>query len=1169
MANNNQGWVIAGTVEPEGGLRDWWRSNHGPMNDEDRQEMEREVGTDPILQRVVLAHALNGQRGEIPVFLFRSSRTVRVFQWSLDHAQTRQKIGIYIYKQEEDGTLNSLRWGRRQIFEADKPQNLPTPVRQLLLTGEWPFENDDEGEEENQVYAETFRRPQRISSPVDDTDRYELRQRENPLPPPIMFDPNDTTYKIDSPTDSDRSSRTESTMSTTSTTLSSNNDDAGGADAPWDLIAMFQPFLLSTYRTLKKSYPKRLYHETARAILSLLSSWQDGTWEDYQKSNIHALLKDRVPILSRASERVENILLPLEKARLAREADQGNVSDQEDDEGVLEANDLFGEVYELLYSRFGIDTGDVRRMMQFFDRWIADVASQPVETAYDQNEQIRMLLERERLNKPYKIAKYFAENVVPYIEQEYGQFVVRSVDTSVEEREKLYTGKMKYTADDPILKRSKELKKKMGGRIPAQKLIGGTEDAPATSVDRDLLRKELNIRDDLERLYGFLTPAQLKVVRNVSNSHGQLVVAHTGFGKTVCIILIAALFLLRKKKVIIAVKRTTYQQFERTIEQYFSGPFMEELLQTLVTHYEFYQGNGLDNVDLVSVARDVDAGTARAANASQVEMEQANELDEKQFEEQNGDRKGKKGKGKSTSRNIRDNRGAIVLLDECHLYAIDYFRIQNSRYSSMNTYKVMLQCAVAERVYLFSATPCRTSGKDLLSLLCMVKRIAPTPRQFNMMSPLLNYTPGEPRILPLPNGEDPINANWKCLVTSIRPGSNDSGFATLKTSNRRVRMDQEEEDNYRKIERDGVFNEKTKQLEVAWSSFGRLLRQACYTNTKLQQAMRIIYDHLETFRTARYMELRDKIKPRVLIYSESIDYAQVILGTLRHNFKRDSKHQLAVYIPAGQFNDKNPDYRSFQDVLGPAQICIVTEAGITGYDAPALTCIIAMNSFWSPSSSSQLEGRLVRRNRHEIFFENNLPTVFRMYTLQAVLTDRLDLGLQKEIANITEADDLEVTDRDRRNYTFDERQQVVMLKKAGWIRAAMDRLHEVANADEKSAECLTDEEQERCIQKRIVTTRTKFFPTGLLSSLTPSGRVVPARPFKVPVPVTDSAPQWSPVRPSSAPSITLSTPPRTGPTIIHLTEGQDTVINPLTNRPLKVGSATYRKLIKDKIIEIA
>lgn len=1150
-------------VEINPGLSfDWWWQNitSQPLNENDREELENEI-SDEVIQRVAWAHALQSKRGEIPVFVLKSEQAVRVYRWSLEHARTRKNIAIVLYHLDGERRLSSLQWGRRSVFDASKPHEFPESVRRLLLNGKF---RDKSSTLEKK---DSFKRSRAILSDTDtdeDTSGPQLRKRpdSNRVPKLNLDDPR---YNLPgTPTDSDRSDSTESTLLSSNESeegdVTENNEEYDEYDgdeerASWDLHAMFQPFLISSYFTLRKLFPKRLYLFTSNVVLAILLRWQGKQpWNAYLRGRIDERLRDE-PDFETNMNTVQEIWRSIDRDRILAQADQGDVSDEEEDEETLQTNDRWEQVYEVVTSKYGVDPGNVMRMLQFFDQFINDTYPIPngVDITADfQNARLVNFLSQEGLTTARQIANYFKTQVVPYMEEHYNQAVIRYSDTSAEENQKPYTGKPKYTTRDLILRKPpKTVRNRFKGKESMADVLGTKDTTGNPSLTFLEARQRLGPDVASEQLFNRLTNTQRAVVGNVISSYGQLVVAYTGFGKSLCMLMVAATFLANDKPVIIAVKRSTLDKFQADIREYFSGEMMNRLLGTLVTHFQLQNGNGLDGANVEKAARDIDSTNVHNADDIQLKIEADIEEDE------------------TTDATILNVKGAILLIDECQLYATGQFtsaydqKAKRRLYQSMTTYKVMLQCAVASRVYLFTATPCRNDGNDLLSLLCMVKRTAPTPKQFNAMSPLVKYgftndvptvdqdedelrfrTPEIKKI----RGLNPIGINWKCLVTSVRSedeAKNRVGFAKMKTSIERVIMTDEEIARYNETEKKG------------WGPWGRNLQKVSDTDSKLTRALNLIKEHLLKFEEAQYKQVREKIKPRVLIYVELKENATRVLEALKTYLKSVK----SVYIQAGEFRRGKRDYDAFEDVRSNTKICIVTEAGITGFDPPALTLVIAMNSFWSPSSKLQLEGRLVRRNKHIEFFKANLPTTFRVITLQAVRTTKLDRSLMLEFSNITRADQLELI-KNGRNYTYDERQQALILKKAGWIKAAVDELHNVSLLYN---ECERDFERRSSISRPIVTSQGVF-----LSNYRPARRVsAPEEDIEALERIEAYLTRRVRSAPASLQTLRLKlTAPASAPVVIELVDGMQTIINPKTNRRVGINTRIFRELIRDNVIVI-
>jgi len=1146
----------------------WWQTTVSSLNEADKNELCSQV-SDDLIQRIAWAHALQPKRGEIPVFVFDFERVIRVYPWSLEHARTRKNTAIVLYHLDAQRQLSSLQCGKRSVFDAGKPYEFPEPMRRLLLRGK--FWSDDEN-----VRFEPLKRRREIMTDSDSSDDgqltggHRLRKRPESSLVPVL-DLEDPRYNLPiSPTDSDRSDSTESSL------LSSNSSDDEDVvndeeyeeeddieKAPWDLQAMLQPFLLGSYATIKRLFPTRLYPYTSNVILSILLRWK-GTqpWEVYLRQKIDKRLRYE-PDFETNMTTVQEIWRSIDRERIKAQADQGDVSEDEEDTEQLQFNDKWEQVYEIVISRFNIDPGSIVRMLQFFDQFINDTYPTPrgvdITVGY-QNAKLESFLQDEGLIEARQIANYFRTQVVPYMEEHYREFVNTNIDTSAAENLIPSNRRTRYTATDLIFRRPpKSIRNRFQGRESMADVLGTKDTLGNPTLSFLEARRRLDPDHASERLFNTLTDIQRAVVDKVMSSYGQLVVAHTGFGKTLCMLMIAAKLLTNGQRVIIAVKKSTLDQFQSKIREYFSGSLMNELLDTVVTHYDLQNGNGLNGINIEKVSRDLDSANLHVANDSQIEIEVANDSME---DTDVGKKKG-----------ILGVRGAILLIDECHLYATAQFTTAKSkrdkiyRYQSMTTYKVMLQCASASRVYLFTATPCRNDGNDLLSLLCMVKRMAPTPKQFNAMTPLLKYgftdeisesdddEPqfGIPEIQKI-RGFNPIDINWRCLVTSVRSEIEDessSGFARLKTSIERVMMSDTELALYNQTE------------EKGWGPWGRNLLRVSDTDTKLLRGINLIIDHLRKFEQPEYRNVRDRIKPRVLIYVELRDTAEKVLKAVKkYVLSADS-----VYIRAGEFKSGRKDLDAFADVRSNTKICIVTEAGITGFDPPPLTLIIAMNNFWSPSTKLQLEGRLVRRDKHKEFVKAKLPTIFRVITLQAVRTIKRDRSLMLEFANITRADQLAII-KSGRKYTYDERQQAQILKKAAWIRAAVLELHRVSLLD---TDCKSEFERRSSISRPIITTRGVF-----LSNYTPARRVsaplesIQALAAPLPARRVLSAPHSLNTRQASMtpPQQSVAIQSTNRPVEIEVVDGMDTIVNPSTNRRVGIDTRLYRELVRKQIIKV-
>lgn len=359
-----------------------------------------------------------------------------------------------------------------------------------------------------------------------------------------------------------------------------------------------------------------------------------------------------------------------------------------------------------------------------------------------------------------------------------------------------------------------------------------------------------------------------------------------------------------------------------------------------------------------------------------------------------------------------------ILIDECQNFGTD--TILNQKPTA--AYYGIGLCAAADRVYLFSATPCSSEGSELKSLLYMVKRLRYNPSTFNEHT-LTPYTrrgvlgKRQLRRLIMDDGaiESVITHNWRCLVSWYEHDVNSAAyklaFVNLEERVHYVKMNKEELNAY-----------QAEELISPWNDdFGSKLAIKCQTVSKYREMLRLLKLELTRFNST------PSIKPRIIIYAHHRKYAADIKDLINQGgydndeVLRDSNAILQYSSDFRRVNNIIFDRFSKDD--GISKVCVLTQAGVTGFDPPRLTSIIAMNSFWIPTLQLQLAGRLNRRNKHKQFDDEGIEKDFYLHYVLASKRSA------EEIEN--EAEDVGPALKGKliRPYTFDTHQHAVAVKK--------------------------------------------------------------------------------------------------------------------------------------------
>lgn len=374
---------------------------------------------------------------------------------------------------------------------------------------------------------------------------------------------------------------------------------------------------------------------------------------------------------------------------------------------------------------------------------------------------------------------------------------------------------------------------------------------------------------------------------------------------------------------------------------------------------------------------------------------------------------------------FKGNKGSVVLIDECQNFAVGAFK---KDHTPKQTYQAIQLCANASRVYLFSATPCPSEGSELKSLLYMVKRLAfKSLIDFNRDT----LTPYKGRgslmrrpLATLSNGMLPITYNWQCLVSwyehDIASVEYKNAFVNLQERLYKVKMTEEERRDY-----------ETMELTAGWDDFGNKLEVKCHTKSKYAKMLEILKRELTRFGAP--------IKPRIMIYAYVVDYARKIHACIANHPDPIIRASHPVLIEAGKFN-LNSDYlQPFTSDTGNSTVCVITKAGVTGFDPPRLTSIIAMNAFWIPTLQIQLAGRLNRRNKHIEFNELGLEKTFYIHIILATkTTDEEDRTEAIEIPERFPGKKIKYP------YTFDTHQHAVSDNKKKLLIPCMEALYQAS-----------------------------------------------------------------------------------------------------------------------------
>lgn len=474
---------------------------------------------------------------------------------------------------------------------------------------------------------------------------------------------------------------------------------------------------------------------------------------------------------------------------------------------------------------------------------------------------------------------------------------------------------------------------------------------------------------------------QKKAIQNCISSMGHLVIAHTGWGKTMLILGVAVHFADKGEPVMILARASTVAEFQRQINRFDPVPNI-----TLMTHENFVNKCGPFVRDNGRVSRTNDGNRLRDI--------------------------------------IPD--GTVLLVDECQKFASDKLLTVQNEMRKM-PYVAMAVCAAqASRVYLFSATPCLEKPDELKSLLYMVKRIPPpslrsAQRNFDqmMLSDFAQTAEGQVVDENLDGrDETAITFNWKCLVSYYMPDQSAADYLKNWINLKRVKLDipmtPSERAHFEDVERRG-----------GWEHFAGGARKASETSSKMQAMFRVLKAELHRFDGTG-------IKPRIMIYTYLRDYAEEIQDALNKHL--EFRQAFPIYLRAGHFNVNSRELQPFVMKDGESKIAIITDAGVTGFDPPPLTAIIAMNAFWTPGSRLQLEGRLNRYRKHT-FME---PILDRLHRLRERYGTVYQLRAVKEEG---ETGDDPMDGAIPKAFGFDARQDYIVNGKAAALGEAFNALN--------------------------------------------------------------------------------------------------------------------------------
>ena len=498
-----------------------------------------------------------------------------------------------------------------------------------------------------------------------------------------------------------------------------------------------------------------------------------------------------------------------------------------------------------------------------------------------------------------------------------------------------------------------------------------------------------------------LRSEQKQAIMDCVTSEGRLVVANTGFGKSWIILGVAAKYASQGLPVLLVIRKATKKAFSDMLSEFAqSGSSLPNLL--VITH-EGLNNIGKEHIDYTSGEVQFDSNAKSAA------------LFRKYL-----------------------RKDTVILIDECQNFAVRKIGVDGDRPKPSAAYVAMALCGRASklisRVYLFSATPCSEYAEELKSLLWLVKRQNPpgltSLSAFNdrLLSSYSIDSFGDVYSEPLPNGDSGITYNWKCLLSFYQVDRTSLAYlrdwARLSFKEVRVPMLREDLETYNRVERNGGWenfgsgpSRKGKQTDEV-----RGVRRACELSVSKTEKMLELLRY-ETTRFAAFPQ----VKPRILIYTYTLQYGQDLIAAI--NEDEQLQHTNPMYVASDKFNDTN-FLAPFVLDTGNSNILFVTKSGITGYDPPALTAIIAMNAFWSPSDRIQLEGRLNRYKKHNFMNDLGLEKVFSVYTVVATKSASEDEAM---------VDNNVFDDRSKeyREYSFDTRQVAYLNRKAAKLTVGL------------------------------------------------------------------------------------------------------------------------------------
>lgn len=466
-----------------------------------------------------------------------------------------------------------------------------------------------------------------------------------------------------------------------------------------------------------------------------------------------------------------------------------------------------------------------------------------------------------------------------------------------------------------------------------------------------------------------LTNEQKAAIENCIGSTGHMVIANTGWGKSFTILGVAAHFAYRRQPVLLLVRKSTEAEFNRLLDTFEPRPRIQLMVHETFVKY------GKEYMNLAT-------GNVRRSRKLELFMPS----------------------------------NTVVLIDECQQFASSTIMNAKKEAKLAPLVAMALCAAQATRVYLFSATPCSDEPNELKSLLYLIKHIAPpgTNRASSFDDKKLGdyfvTLDGVRANETLSNGESPISFNFRCLVSYYFPDKSAATYlnnwVNLVTQRVEVVMTPTERRRFEQIERQG-----------GWSSFASRLRKASETESKMQAMFEIVRHEISRFKGKN-------VKPRVMIYTYLKDYADEIHNALLSHPKLRKLNP--IRLQAGEFDVTRQEIRPFASKFGNSYIAIITDAGVTGFNPPPLTSIIAMNAFWTPASRIQLEGRLNRYTRHNFLNSMNIEKTMRVYQLLAV---------KAKGENASEA-----TNDIVKPYGFDSRQNFIVDEKALTLAVAMKEL---------------------------------------------------------------------------------------------------------------------------------